>query len=207
MTPMSQSPPLSRVYAVVRATLMLTLVVFASGPSVAQTDVESVYNAYVLNFVRYARWPDSDTLGVPYVIAVIGPPGTAATLRQLVSRGEGVSGHPLSVRSISFNAIAPPPEQAIKALRGTLGDARVVFVAQSHRSWNAPVIAAVKGQPVLTVGVGGGFVAQGGMLGLFEKNGRVNFSANEEAIRHSSVEVSARVLVLARPAPTGPQGG
>jgi hypothetical protein len=40
------------------------------------------------------------------------------------------------------------------------------------------------------------------MLALFDHQGRVNFCANEAAIKQSSVDVSARVMVLARTAPT-----
>lgn len=172
----------------------------------ARTDIESVYEAYVINFVRYTRWPDSGTAGTPYVIAVLGSPESAASLRELAALSGPIDGHPLVVRSLTLNAIAPARDQATKALRDGLDDARVIYVAPSHRGWNDAAIGAVANRPVLTVGVGGAFVAQGGMLGLFEHDGRVNFSANDSAIKAASIDVSARVLMLARQAPPRPEG-
>jgi hypothetical protein len=165
-------------------------------------DAESIYEAYVLNFVRYSRWPDSDSGNGDYVIAVIGPSAIAADLRRLAERNGPVQGHALRVRAIALNTLAPVRREAVRTLQATLDDARVVFVAPSHRSWNGAVIAATAGKPVLTVGIGGDFVRQGGMLALFDHQGRVNFCANEAAIKQSSVDVSARVMVLARTAPT-----
>lgn len=184
------------------AWLLCACVVAAIAGGAQAVDAESIYEAYVLNFVRYSRWPDSDTGNSDYVIAVIGPSGIAADLRRLAERNGPVQGHALRVRSIPLNTLAPVRREAVRTLQATLGDARVVFVAPSHRSWNAAVVAATAGKPVLTVGIGGDFVRQGGMLALFDHQGRVNFSANEAAIKQSAVDVSARVMVLARPAPT-----
>jgi hypothetical protein len=185
------------------ATWLLCACMVATIPGGAQAvDAESIYEAYVLNFIRYSRWPDSATGSGDYVIAVVGPPGTAADLRLLAERNGPVQGHALRVREIALNRLAPARADAVRALQAKLGDARVVFVAPSHRSWNSAVIAATQGKPVLTVGVGGDFVRQGGMLALFDHQGRVNFCANEAAIKQSSVDVSARVMVLARTAPT-----
>jgi hypothetical protein len=169
------------------------------------TDVESVHAAYVINFIRYTRWagPESPE---PFVIAVLGPPESAAALRQLASRSGRVQGHPLRVRLLPVNTVAPGRAQAVRTLKAQLDDARIVYVAASHRGWDDAVVAAVAGRPVLTVGVGGDFIAAGGMFALFETQGRVAFSANEDAIRRASLDVSARVLVLARPAPAGMGG-
>jgi hypothetical protein len=185
------------------ASWLLCACMLAALPGGAQAvDAESIYEAYVLNFVRYSRWPDSDTGSGDYVIAVIGPSSIAADLRRLAVRNGPVQGHVLRVREIALNTLAPVRREAVRTLQAKLDNARVVFVAPSHRSWNSAVVAATAGKPVLTVGIGGDFVRQGGMLALFDHEGRVNFSANEAAIKQSSVDVSARVMVLARPAPT-----
>ena len=181
-------------------------VVAAPTNLVATTDVESVFEAYVINFVRYTRWSDSDSAGSPYVIAVLGSPDVAASLRQLAARSGQIDGHPLVVRPLALNTIAPSHDTAVRTVHDDLDDARVVYVASSHRSWNDAVIDAVAHRPVLTVGVGSAFVAQGGMLGLFEHDGRVNFSANDSAIKSAPIDVSARVLMLARPAPARSEG-
>ena len=113
----------------------------------------------------------------------------------------------MRVRLLPLNTIAPDRALAVRTLKAQLDDARVVYVAASHHGWNDSVVAAVADRPVLTVGVGGDFIAAGGMFALFEKQGRVAFSANEDAIRRAALDVSARVLVLARPAPADNDGG
>lgn len=184
------------------AALALAFVLAMRAAPAAPADEAAVQAAYVINFVRYARWPDA-TPGRPYVIVVLGTPDAAATMRRLAARAGPVDGHPLVVRAPALTAAAPARAEASRLLRGALAGADVVFVAASHADWNAATVAATEGRPVLTVGVGAGFVRNGGMLALVDEAGRVRFTANEAAIARSPVDVSARVLLLARPARTG----
>lgn len=178
------------------------VVALATAPQAvaAPADVASLHAAYVLNFVRYTRWPDAQPRS-PLVIAVLGPGDVSGLLGRLARRAGPLEGHPLQVRRLSLNPIAPSRAEAVAALREGLAGADVVYVAASHQSWNEAVIAAVKGQPVLTVGIGREFVAAGGMFGLMEDGGRVHITANEAAVRQAPLDVSARVLLLARSAP------
>lgn len=174
----------------------------ARAPRAQPTDEAEVQAAYVVNFVRYSRWPEP---AAAYVIATLGSPESANELRALVRRVGAVDGHPLAVRALSLNSTPPERARAIVAIRAGMGDACVLFVPASHQAWNAAAIAASTDRPVLTVGVGPGFVAQGGMFALITEGNRVRFAANDAAIRRSGVEVSARVLLLARP--LAPHGG
>ena len=162
-------------------------------------DQASVYSAYVINFMRYAQWPPPASEEPRYVIAVLGSPDAAAALRSLATRADTIRGRPVVVRTLALNAAAPASAEALQALRSELGQPHAVFVAASHVAWNEAVIDAAQGRPILTIGVGSEFVEKGGMLGLVQEQGRVGFSANKLAIQRASVEVSARVMVLARP--------
>lgn len=170
----------------------------------AAPDEASVHAAYVINFVRYATWPGTVAeASTPYVIAALGPPESIAALKQLASQAGRVGGRRIAVRPLSLNVAAPSQRRAIAAVADDLDGVHVVYVAASHRAWNEAVIAATRDRPVLTVGIGGDFVTAGGMFGLIESRGRVRFTANENAIRRSPIQVSARVLMLSR----APQGG
>lgn len=177
----------------------------AARPSrAAAPDEASVHAAYVINFVRYATWPGTATAAsTPYVIAALGPPESIAALKQLASQAGRVEGRRIAVRPLSLNTAAPSQRRAIAALEDDLEGVHVVYVAASHRAWNDAVIAVTRDRPVLTVGTGSDFVTAGGMFGLIESRGRVRFTVNENVIRRSPVQVSARVLMLAR----APQGG
>ena len=51
---------------------------------------------------------------------------------------------------------------------------------------------------MLTVGDAPGFARDGGMLGLVQQGSRIVFDANPTAIRVSGLQVSSKVLKLAR---------
>ena len=162
-------------------------------------DEASLHAAYVINFIRYSKWPTTGAAAQPYVIAVLGPPESAVALRRLCERAGPVEGRAIVVHALTLNSVAPAPAEAIATLRQELGEVNVVYLAESHRGWNRVAIAAVAGRPVLTVGVGSDFVEAGGMFGLMRNGSQVTFSANEPVIRRNPVDVSARVLMLARP--------
>lgn len=184
--------------AVVAWTLMASTLARAA-------DEANVHAAYVINFIRYSRWPDPQPVDQPYVIAVLGPAGTAATFRTAAGSAAHIGGREFVVRIVPVNPVAPALTQAVRALQQDLQGVHVVYVAASYHGWNRAIVAAVAGRPVLTVGIGHEFVEAGGMFGLFENGGRVSFGTNENVIRNASVSISARVLVLARPFAT--QGG
>lgn len=187
-----------------RGALLCLMLAMAFAPQAAvarPTDEASLHAAYLLNFVRYSRWPDPGPPARPYVIAVLGPLESVAAVRELARRAGKIEGRPIVVRPLSFNTAAPARDEAVRTLRREISGAQVVYVAASHRSWNSAVVAATAGRPVLTVGVGSRFVAAGGMFGLVEDHGRVVFTANSEVIRASPLNISARVLMLARATP------
>jgi hypothetical protein len=161
-------------------------------------DETSIHAAYVINFARYSKWPGTEASTEPFVIAALGPPESIAALKRLAAQAGGSAGRRIAVRPISLNTVAPPQDRAVRAVQSRLDGAHVVYVAASHRAWNDAVIAATRDRAVLTVGVGSDFTATGGMFGLIEDRGRVRFTANEDVIRRSPIQVSARVLMLAR---------
>lgn len=181
--------------------LALALGAAPSAGAETPTDEAGVHAAYVLNFVRYSRWPEPSPPERPYVIAVLGPLEAVAALRGLARRAGRIDGRPVVVKLLALNTAAPPREEAVPTLRQELADVHAVYVGASHRSWSGAVVAATAGRPVLTVGAGSRFASAGGMFGLVEQQGRVVFVANPDAIRASPLQVSARVLALSRPAP------
>lgn len=172
----------------------------ASPLRAAPVDEVRVHGAYLINFIRYSRWPEADAPG-PRVVAVLGPPAAAAVFRQLAQQAGPVNGHPVVVRTLPFNSAAPERAAAIRAMREATDGAHVVYIAPSHRSWEQALVAATAGRPVLTVGTGADFISAGGMFAMFTEQGRVRFAANIAAVRGSAVDVSGRVLLLARPLP------
>jgi hypothetical protein len=60
------------------------------------------------------------------------------------------------------------------------------------------VLKLIENMPVLTTSDCRDFAVGGGMLGFIEDDGKIVFEANPEAIEKSDVEVSSKILRLAR---------
>ena len=184
-----------------RRWLLVLLLLGGVAPAGAQrTDETTVHAAYLVNFLRYAHWPEGDTRS-RWVIAVIGSREAADDVAAVVRRVPEIDGRRIVVRHVGVVPVAPHRDVSLAALERSLAGAHMVYVASSHASWHAAVVEATVGEPVLTVGAGAGFVAAGGMFELFPDGGHVYFGANTAAIAVAPVRVSARVVNLARPLP------
>lgn len=141
--------------------------------------------AYVVNFVRYTEWPDAAQRPpqTPIVVVVHRASKTAAALEAIAAREVRVGDRPLVVRR-SGNA---------QSLGARLAGAHVLYVGA-----DAPAALALVGDAVLTIGRGAAFAEQGGMIALVPLGERVVFDANVAAIRAAGLELSAKVLALAR---------
>jgi hypothetical protein len=82
------------------------------------------------------------------------------------------------------NALAPTPD--------------LLFVPSSNAKRVVTTVDRLKEAPVLTVSDAEGFAESGGMIELFQENGRMRFAVNVEVVQRSGLRVSSRVLDLAR---------
>ena len=152
--------------------------------------------AFVLNFARYAEWPQTSFASAedPIDFLVIGDEGVAEALEALAERAAPVSGRPVRVRSV----VAERAEEPARLL-AELREVEVLFVGRDvSPTALSRLLRELAGAPLLTVGDVDGFAAAGGMLGLVPEQNRYVFDANPRAIAAAGVEVSARVLKLAR---------
>ena len=58
-------------------------------------------------------------------------------------------------------------------------------------------LAAVKGKQVLTIGETKNFIKSGGVINLFNRNGRLFFEINGATARQQQLKLSSRLLKLA----------
>jgi len=185
---------------------LLLCLLLGPGAAIAYAAVDelAVQAAYVINFIRYTNWPEpTGGADQPYLLVVIGDRESADALRRAAMDAGLVHDRAVVVRHL---AVAPRlTAQARERIAEQLADAHAVFVGRSHQRLARAVINATTGRPVLTIGVEADFARKGGMLSLVPSDGRVLFTANEQAVMSSPIVVSTKVLKLARPLSIEPE--
>ena len=144
--------------------------------------------AFLLNFSRYVTWP-AEKLTPPFRICVYGSNPFGRHLSDAVS-GEHWRNGPMEVHEIQ--TLMEGRACHVLYVPAAAGD-----VLADH--WPNATL------PVLTVGENERFLTQGGMIRLFLDNNKVRFSINQTAAETAQLQVSSRLLRLAREviAPTG----
>jgi hypothetical protein len=173
-----------RVAAAVAAAVLLARAVPAATPAAPPREHE-VKAAFLYHFAQLVEWPESaGGPGEPFVVAVVGEDPFGPALEALA--GKSVRARPIEVRRYSSAG-------AMDGVRPQLlfagGDAEAVDRA----------LAAVEGQPVLTVGERAGFAERGGMIGFrVTPEGRVGFDINLRRAERAGLKMSSQLLKLAR---------
>jgi hypothetical protein len=186
-----------------RLCLALAIVAMLAAAGVARAvDPAHVDAAYMLNFVRYAAWPDDESTTRPYVVVVVGGVESFRPLVELAERAPPIRGRAVRIRRLASSSA--PDAAGMARLQAALQESDAVFVAESHAAWAQDVVAAARQRPLLTVGVGAAFARTGGMIALLRLDDRIVFTCNTEAIRHSTITVSSRVIQLSHPLPEHP---
>jgi hypothetical protein len=185
--------------------LLLAALCLGSPAEAQQVDPERyalVKAAYVLNLLRLTQWPAGafETEERPFIVQVAGEDAMTPYLEAII-RGERIDDRPVVVHRLALPvrgpAVAAP--DPVQPFADALRSAHLVFVAQDALPHLESILAAVEGYPVLTVSDIPAFAArEGGMIGLEVRGGTVGLEANVQRLDESGVNVSARVLQLAR---------
>lgn len=156
-----------------------------AAPLRAQTLAEARLKARLaLTLARYTQWPAAAASAPadPLVLCVI---QRSEAIVQAFGElaGQTAGGRPVRVLT------TPPPAAS---------GCHVLFVQDGTERGAAALVAAATGAAVLTVGDGDGFAARGGMVELVNVNDALRLDINLRALRAAQLELSSRVLQLAR---------
>lgn len=146
---------------------------------------EQVKAAFVLNFAKFVEWPAS-TFSSNNVLdlCVVGKNKIGSTLKLLHQRE--VQGHVLKVSYITS------PEE--------LGDyaCHILFIGEDEPKRQQQWLIKVQNRAILTIADDASFMKQGGMIGLYTEDSRVQFMINQKTTQETGLKISARMLQLAR---------
>jgi hypothetical protein len=153
--------------------------------SAAQTPTASdvaVKAAFVYNFAKFAEWP-TRAAHAPIIVCVVGDDAIAAALVDTV-RGKNINGHALEIWR---------PQEGT-----TWRTCSVLFIAAAESRQSASDLGGIRTMPILTVSDGKGFSQAGGIIELYVEGGRMRFAINVDAAERSGLQLSSRLLGLAK---------
>jgi hypothetical protein len=162
----------------------------------AQSSGTSEYEVkagFLYNFAKFIEWPSSafGDANVPIRLCIFGRDPFGDAIDEVV-RGKSVNGREFAIRRMS----------KLEDLRGC----HLVFISTSEARHLSEVLEGLKGTASLTVGDGEGFAERGGAIEFFVEGNKVRFSVNVDAIKRAHLEVSSKLLALAKIVHDGDRG-
>lgn len=178
------------------AMMMLPILLAVTPITAHAQDIEAtpeylIKAGFIYNFANLVQWPSASFSqgGSPIVIAILGEDHFASTLDRVL-QGKKIDGHPFVIRRLKsvseLKSIANPK------------DCQILYVSSSATSHLGEAIQAVRGLPILTIGEMPGFATSGGIINLVVEDNRVRFEVNVKAAKDADLNISSRLLALAR---------
>ncbi len=153
----------------------------AAGENPSETQLRA---AFVYNFAKFTEWPaDVVAPSGPISLCVIDDRFVAVALKRLVE-GRTVGNHSLMV------------------LVSTFGDdvrrCHVLYAPVLDGKRMAALLATVGDLPVLTISDNEGFAVSGGVANFLLHQGRMRFVVNVDSAQRARLQVSSKLLTLAK---------
>jgi hypothetical protein len=147
---------------------------------------------FIYNFANLVQWPSSSFAqpDSPIVIVILGEDHFGTTLDRALDGKKG------NARSFVIKRA-----RSISELQRTLGpqkDCQILYVSSSEMPHLSDAIQMLKGVPVLTIGETPGFARNGGIINLILEDNKVRFEVNVAAAKEADLNISSRLLALAR---------
>jgi hypothetical protein len=142
-------------------------------------DEYAVKALFLANFALFTDWPASKGADLPVCVLGGDPLGAAAAK---------IEGRKVGERTLVTRLLREKEH---------VGQCAVVFVSRDAVASLAPLLDALRGKPVLTVGETEGLAQRGVMINMVLRNDKVSFEINNEAARQAGLAFSAKLLKLA----------
>src|SRR5216684_5532844 len=159
-----------------------------AGPRAAQADAQAdeyrVKAAFLYKFGSYIEWPSGSFARTdsPVAIGVMGADALADELAQIVA-GRNVNGRPVRVRKLRPG--------------GPIAGLHVLFIGRADSGRLPEILAAAKGQALLTVTESEGGLELGSMINFVVVENKVRFDVAPPS-ESDNLRISTRLLGVAR---------
>jgi hypothetical protein len=143
---------------------------------------QTVLAALALNIVRFTTWSPEAQLTATINFCVVGD--------NVVQQ---------SFVSIDGKAVGDKALHIINLSRlQNFEQCDVLYISELKQAILRQVFVEIKKLPLLTIGEGFDFAEQGGMVGMENVNGKIDLLVNLPAAREANLNISARLLKLAK---------
>lgn len=162
-----------------------------AGPAVAAPATDADTKAeFVARFGRFVAWPEGAAPldGEPFVVGVVGAGQVASRLRRIAPNRQ-VDGHAL--RFVEIDRLE------------ALEHCHLVVIAASGATDLQAVLEVTSKRPIVTIAVSPEVSAPGVLITFVTKNGGVGFSIDVDAVAHSGLRFSTKLLRLGESAGNG----
>ena len=151
---------------------------FGQPPVLRETSVKA---GFLFNFAKFVEWPASRT--GPLAFCVIGDDSMASALEAGVA-GKSIGPRPLAVRN--------------RVEMAELSSCSVIYIGRAKKSVAAQTAQLVAGKQILTVSEFAELGSQGVVINFYLDDDRVRFEVHRGAVRQAGLNISSRLLTLAR---------
>ena len=164
---------------------MAAIAVVSFAPASAQDVTEpSLKAAFLYHFANFTEWPaDALPAGTPLVNCVVGNNEIANALERMV-KGRQVTGRLVTI--VRATAEAPPRT------------CHVLYAPTLPPGQLGPLMAGMRGAPVLTVVDSDSQARVAAIVRLFVENGNLRFDIDHGLAKRSRLQVSSKLLTLAK---------
>ena len=152
---------------------------------------------FIYNFAKFVEWPSTafSQPDSPIMIGVLGTDPFGSVLDRLVE-DKKIGARGFVVKRYKWG-------KDLKDLK----ECKILFVSASEKAHIDEIVQAVKGLPILMVGETPGFAERGGIIRFTLEDNRVRFEINVDAAHQADLNISSRLLTLAKIIPQGAASG
>lgn len=169
--------------------LSLLLVLFRPGITLAQSSEYQEYTVkaqYLERFTHYTEWPEESAISdtsQPFVLGVIGENPFGSILDDTYAK--------LKIRdkSVEIRYYSKPDE---------IEGCHLLFIGNINKKSLSEILVRTKVMPVLIVSDTKDFAKEGVHINLYLANNKVRFEINESAVKESGLQMSYKLLKLAK---------
>lgn len=162
---------------------LLPLMVGLLGSSKQEIKASAVKAAWFDHFSKFVEWPNINDTTDTFIIKVIGKDDLEGYLNRLYDK-RTIKNRPVTIEFVDDIS--------------EIGFCHILFISENKHKSLEQIINVINNKPILTIGSTDGYGYEGVMINFYNEQNKIRFEFNISASKKNDLEVSFRLLELAR---------